>query len=117
MPWDPACYHQFQQERSAPFDDLISLVRIRDGITVIDLGCGTGELTRRLADLLPHSEVLGLDSSPEMLARAEGEARPGLRFVRGTIEEVEGQWDLIFSTAALHWVDGHEALVPRLLSL
>ena len=117
MPWNPERYHQFQQERSQPFVDLLQLVQRREGLRVIDLGCGTGELTRRLADALPGSDVLGLDSSPEMLAKAAQQARPGLRFERGTIETVEGAWDLIFSNAALHWVEHHAALIPRLFSL
>jgi trans-aconitate 2-methyltransferase len=117
MPWNPARYHQFQHERFAPFDDLLSLLKIRKGLSVIDMGCGTGELTRRLADELPESEVVGIDSSPEMLERAREHERAGLRFERGLIETIEGQWDLIFSHAALHWVDDQHALIARLFSL
>jgi len=71
MPWDPERYHQFQKERSPPFDDLVRLIEPRPGMRVVDLGCGTGELTRRLADMLPESEVVGVDSSAEMLEHAE----------------------------------------------
>ena len=117
MPWNPDTYHKFQAERAAPFEDLLGLVRVRPGLRVVDLGCGTGELTRRLADALPDSDVTGLDSSPEMLARAAEYARPGLRFVQGTIEDAGGEWDLIFSHAALQWVPDHAALIPRLLAL
>src|SRR5512143_2095886 len=117
MPWDPERYHQFQRERFAPFEDLLRLVQIRPGLRVVDLGCGTGELTRRLADALPDSTVLGLDASAEMLRRAAEQIRPGLRFELGTIEAVEGSWDLVFSHAAIQWVPDHEFLVPRLLSL
>jgi len=117
MPWNPERYHQFQNERFAPFDDLLQLVQRRAGLRVIDLGCGTGELTRRLADALSGSDVLGLDSSPEMLAKAAAQARPGVRFEVGTIEAAAGEWDLIFSNAALHWVNDHQALIPRLFSL
>src|SRR5574342_332350 len=101
MPWNPEKYHQFQSQRSAPFDDLLKLVEIRPGLRAIDLGCGTGELARRLADSLPESDVLGLDSSPQMLERAEEYARPGLRFELGNQTELSGEWDLIFSNAAL----------------
>jgi trans-aconitate 2-methyltransferase len=82
---------------------------------VIDLGCGTGELTAKLQDALPGCQVLGVDSSAEMLSRAR--PREGLTFERRRIEEVDGQWDLVFSHAAIHWVDDHAALVPRLLGL
>jgi trans-aconitate 2-methyltransferase len=117
MPWDPNTYQKFQAERAAPFVDLLALVRVRPGLRVVDLGCGTGELTRRLADALPGSDVVGLDSSPQMLARAAEHARPGLRFIEGTIETMSGEWDLIFSHAALQWVPDHAALIPRLLAL
>lgn len=117
MPWDPQQYHKFQAERFAPFEDLARQIRVRPGIRALDLGCGTGELTRRLADMLPESDVLGIDSSPQMLAKAEAQARPGLRFELGDLLDVQGEWDLVFSHAVIQWVDGHEALVPRLLAL
>jgi trans-aconitate 2-methyltransferase len=91
------------------------LVDVKPGLRVVDLGCGTGELTRRLADALPDSDVVGIDSSTEMLHKAAKQARPGLRFEVGRIEDVDGEWDLIFSHAALHWVDDHAQLLPRLL--
>ncbi len=117
MPWDPNTYNKFQRERSAPFDDLLSLVKVRPGLRVTDLGCGTGELTRRLADHLPGSDVTGVDNSPQMLSRAAEYARSGLRFELASIEDMGGEWDLIFSHAALQWVDDHATLLPRLLSM
>src|SRR4051794_27528344 len=117
MPWDPDVYKKFERERAAPFADLLALIHPRPGLRVIDLGCGTGELTRRLADALPDSDVLGIDSSPEMLARAAAQARPGLRFEQADLAQVTGAWDLVFSHAAIHWVPDHHALVPRLLGL
>jgi len=116
MPWNPEKYHLFQSQRSAPFDDLLELVDVRPGLRVVDLGCGTGELTRRLADSLPGSDVLGLDSSPQMLERAGEHVRPGLRFERGNQAELGGEWDLIYSNAALQWSENHEQLVPRLFN-
>lgn len=117
MPWNPDRYHQFQAQRAAPFEDALALVNVRSGLTAVDLGCGTGELTRRLADALPDCNLIGLDSSPEMLAKAAAYARPGLRFGQGQIEDYATPADLIFSHAALQWVEGHEALIPRLFGL
>ena len=117
MPWNPDKYHQFQNQRSAPFEDLLQLVEVRSNLKVVDLGCGTGELTRRLADILPDSsDVLGIDSSPQMLERTVEYARPGLRFELGDQTELDGQWDLIISNAALHWSEQHEELIPRLFN-
>lgn len=114
MPWDPERYEQFKKERFDPFDDLVALVRVRSWLRVIDLGCGTGELTRRLADELPDSDVLGIDSSAEMLERSKEFARPGLRFEVRAIEQIDGEYDLIFSNAALQWVPDHNMFFPKL---
>src|SRR5947209_11813782 len=108
MPWDPDRYHLFKRERAAPFEDLLALIRPREGMHVIDLGCGTGELTLRLADALAGSDVVGIDSSPDMLERARELSRPGLRFELGDLQDAGGSWDLIFSHAAIQWVDDHE---------
>jgi trans-aconitate 2-methyltransferase len=117
MTWDPQCYSKFKNERSAPFEDLVKLIKIREGLRVIDLGCGTGELTSRLADLLPGSEVLGIDSSAEMLEQAYSRIRPRLKFEKVSIENVKGDRDLVFSNAAIQWLGGHATLVPRLFSM
>lgn len=117
MPWDPDQYRKFQSQRFAPFDDLFAMVDVRPGLRVIDLGCGTGELTARLAERLPESDVLGIDSSPEMLAQAASLVGPRLRFEHRAIEDAIGRWDLVFSHAALQWLDDHATLVPHLLSL
>jgi trans-aconitate 2-methyltransferase len=116
MPWNPDTYHKFQAERAAPFTDLLSLVNIRSDLRVVDLGCGTGELTARLAEHLPNSRVLGIDNSPQMLERARQYERSDLRFELASIEALDGEWDLIFSHAAIHWVEDHDSLLPRLLS-
>src|SRR5687768_15118897 len=114
MPWDPKQYHKFQAERSAPFFDLISLVEVRPNLKVVDLGCGTGELTRKLADALPHSNVTGLDSSEQMLEKAASLSSPNLRFEHRDQSQLTGEWDLIFSNAALQWSARHAELIPYL---
>lgn len=117
MIWDPDSYNKFQGERERPFEDLFDLLIVRPGLRVIDLGCGTGRLTRLLADRLPESDVLGIDSSARMLAAAREFERPGLRFELRSIEDVAGKWDLVFSHAAIQWLDDHVELIPRLFGL
>ncbi len=117
MPWNPDSYNKFQHERELPFEDLFRLLNVRSGLQVIDLGCGTGRLTRQLADRLPDSAVLDIDSSAQMLAAARGLKRPGLRFESRSIQEAAGEWDLVFSHAALQWLDNHVQLIPRLFAL
>jgi trans-aconitate 2-methyltransferase len=115
--WDPGQYQRFAAERTAPFDDLLALVRPVPGGRVVDLGCGSGELTARLHRHLEAAETLGLDSSPAMLERAEAVAGDGLRFQLGDIADfAEGGWDVIFSNAALHWLPDQESLLERLVA-
>jgi trans-aconitate 2-methyltransferase len=120
--WDPRQYDKFQREREQPFYDLLALVRRSPGMRVVDLGCGTGKLTRVLHERLEARETLGLDRSEKMLEPARAAALPhGLRFEVGTIESFAGEaprgrgpFDLIFSNASYHWVDDHATLLPRL---
>jgi trans-aconitate 2-methyltransferase len=114
MPWEPNQYHKFQAQRLAPFYDLLALVEARPNLKVIDLGCGTGELTRELTDSLPNSDVTGLDSSPQMLEKASSYTSQNLHFVQGDQSELADEWDLIFSNAALHWSENHAELIPNL---
>src|SRR6266851_2495403 len=85
--WDPRQYDRFQREREQPFFDLLALVRRVPGMRVVDLGCGTGKLTRVLHDRLQAGETTGIDRSDRMLAATSADALPeGLRFEVGTIE-------------------------------
>ncbi|RYU95250.1 methyltransferase domain-containing protein [Emticicia agri] len=120
MAWNPDTYNKFKSERFAPFYDCLNLIEIRKRIDVIDLGCGTGELTRKLADALPESNVVGIDSSPEMLNDSKAFENEWLKFALKSIEEQATEntkWDLVFSNAAIQWVYHHEALLPRIISM
>lgn len=116
MAWDPEQYARFRDERAQPFHDLLALVRPRPEMRVVDLGCGPGELTKILHEQLGAQATLGIDSSPEMLAKAEAHAGEGLRFELGDIGAfaADGSLDLVFSNAALHWLPAHETLFARL---
>jgi trans-aconitate 2-methyltransferase len=120
--WDPSQYDKFQREREQPFFDLLSLVRPAVQMRVVDLGCGTGKLTRHMHVQLQARETIGIDRSESMLADTRNIPQPdGLRFEVGTIEGFadaaasgSARYDLIVSNAALHWVDDHERLFGRL---
>lgn len=118
--WDPERYERFREERRQPFLDLLALVRRAEGMRVVDLGCGTGELTAQLHRELGARETVGIDSSAAMLARSGQYASEGLRFEQGDIETwrpaTPGSLELVFSNAALHWVGDHERLFARLAS-
>jgi len=117
--WDVAQYEKFKDERSQPFFDLLALVEPRPDMRSVDLGCGTGELTAILHRQLGCTEMLGIDNSLAMLEKSRAFATDTLRFEQRTIDDFandcdDEHYDLIFSNAALQWVEDHAALLPQL---
>ena len=114
--WNPARYDQFQTERAQPFYDLLALVEPHPSMRVIDLGCGGGALTHELHQRLRAAETVGIDSAARMLADSAQHAAPGLSFLRQDIDDFhpKAAYDLIFSNAALHWMEDHPRLFHRL---
>jgi trans-aconitate 2-methyltransferase len=114
--WNPTQYERFRAEREQPFHDLVALITRRPGGRVVDLGCGTGLLTAALHRELAAAETLGVDSSDAMLERARTLGVPGLEFTHGDISvwQPELPFDVVFSHAALQWVDDHHRLFVRL---
>jgi trans-aconitate 2-methyltransferase len=114
--WNPAQYAKFAGVRLRPALDLLARIDLEAPATVYDLGCGPGRITQLLAERWPRAEVVGLDASPAMLAVARRDF-PALRFVEADLVA----WTpappahLLFSNAALHWLDDHARLLPRLL--
>lgn len=118
--WNPEQYGRYRDERSRPFFDLLAQIELAEPKRVADLGCGPGDLTAVLAARWPRARVRGVDSSPEMLARAEAYALPGrLEFEEADLRgwQPEEPLDLLISNATLQWLPGHEALLPRLAGL
>jgi trans-aconitate 2-methyltransferase len=118
MGWNPSQYQLFSEARLRPALDLLERIDLTEPRQLVDLGCGTGNVTERLAQRWPGARLTGVDSSPAMLA----EARRRLPGVHWTEADLDG-WvpvnapDLIFSNAALHWVGDHARLFPRLLGM
>lgn len=116
--WNPDQYGKFRAERAAPFHDLLALVEPVPAPRVVDLGCGTGDLTRVAHERLGARETVGVDSSAAMLERAAAQAGAGVSFVQGDLGTFSGGgWDVVLSNAAIHWVPDHEALLARLATL
>ncbi|HEY0910234.1 MAG TPA: trans-aconitate 2-methyltransferase [Bradyrhizobium sp.] len=116
--WDSEQYLQFVEERTQPARDLAARVSLAAPRRVIDLGCGPGNSTRVLANRWPLAELTGLDSSAQMIESAR-RADPSRQWIVGDIaawaESPQPSFDVIFSNAALQWVDDHLTLFPRLM--
>jgi trans-aconitate methyltransferase len=91
---------------------LIAELGLQGTERVLDLGCGDGALTARIAALVPRGQVTGIDASRGMIAAALPKACGNLRFVRMDINDLSfsGEFDVAFSNATLHWVKDHQRL-------
>jgi trans-aconitate 2-methyltransferase len=116
MTWSPERYLAFGDERTRPAIDLLARVPLVAAARVVDLGCGPGNSTALLAARWPGAVVTGVDSSTAMLAKARASGVPA-RWVEADIATwtADDPLDLIFANAALHWVEDHATLLPRLL--
>lgn len=114
--WDPQQYLAFSDERARPFHDLLARVASEHPAEIVDLGCGPGTLTAMLATRWPGAHVVGVDSSPEMVAAARAVDR--IDVVQADVREWKPARpvDVLVSNAMLHWVPDHLALLPRLVA-
>jgi trans-aconitate 2-methyltransferase len=115
--WDPSHYLRYADERSRPFFELVGRIGAEQPRRVVDLGCGPGQLTASLAERWPEAEILGIDSSAEMIEAAAAHAGPRVAFQQQDLRDFapQHQVDVIISNAALQWVDDHRNILPRLV--
>ena len=122
--WDPSTYARFAAERRRPFTDLVARLEVAEPRRVVDLGCGPGDLTAWLARRWESADVVGVDTSPRMIERAQGEASADdvsgrLSFELGDLADWRptepGSVDVVVTNAALQWVPGHLDLLPTLV--
>jgi trans-aconitate 2-methyltransferase len=112
MRWDPTQYARYADERSRPFFDLVGRIDAERPQTVVDLGCGSGELTITLAERWPEARVRGIDSSPEMIAKAPAHPRTTFEVADAYEFDATGV-DVLVSNAMLQWVPDHVPLLTR----
>ena len=115
--WDPEHYLTYADERGRPFVELVARVGAEAPRTVVDLGCGPGNLTALLAARWPEAQVTGVDSSPEMVEAARtrhGDLDFEVADLRDWLDRA-GPADVLVSNATLQWVPGHLDLLPALV--
>ncbi len=121
--WDPARYLRYADQRGRPFEDLLARIPADRPRRVADLGCGPGNVTAQLCRRWPEAEVIGVDSSAEMIEAATAGADAQLATEgRLTFERADLRaWqpaepvDVLITNATLQWVPGHLDLLRNLL--
>ena len=116
MRWDPDHYLKFTDQRLRPALDLLARVPLDKAAHVTDLGCGPGTVVPSLAQAFPGAHITGIDTSSEMLDAARlafGDAATWTQADAATWQPDSTQ-DLMYSNAALQWLDDHRTLFPRL---
>ncbi len=113
--WNSTQYLKFKNYRTQPARDLASRIAGANPNTIVDIGCGTGNSTRILREIFPKADILGIDSSPNMLDAAARE-NPDLSFRLCDATALDGKYDILFSNACLQWIPNHNSLLPTLMS-
>ena len=116
--WNPQQYLKFADQRSRPCADLIQHINLESPRAITDMGCGPGNSTAMLARRWPDAQITGLDNSADMIATAR-RTYPHQHWIEADIStwQAAQHVDLIFSNAALQWVDNHAALLPQLMKM
>ncbi len=114
--WSARQYLKFEDERTRPPRDLLAQVLLERPRLVVDLGCGPGNSTELLVERFPRAEVVGIDSSPDMLRKAH-ERLPRCTFIEADMATwmPDPRTDLVFANAALQWVPDHQRVMRALL--
>ena len=117
MQWDAAEYAANSVVQHAWARELIAQLNLRGDEHVLDVGCGDGKVTAEIARAVSRGRVTGVDASPEMIAFAQNTFPPA-QHTNLSFQVTDARHlaaapavDLIFSNAALHWVDDHQAFL------
>ncbi len=117
--WQPELYSRFRRYRAEPVLEILGRLDLGPHENIVDLGCGSGENTIELARRTARSRATGIDSSPAMIEAAmrlrealTPELRERIGFKLGSIADfrASGEYSVVFSNAAFHWVKDHRAI-------
>lgn len=115
--WNPEDYAKNSDAQLKWARELRSHLDLKGNESILDVGCGDGKITADFAVTSPHSRVVGVDSSPQMISYATRtyptSQYPNLSFacVDARSLDFNHEFDFVFSNATLHWVDDHQAFL------
>jgi trans-aconitate 2-methyltransferase len=114
--WDGASYDRISTPQQAWGRGVLGRLALAGDETVLDAGCGSGQVTQMLARRLPRGRVIAVDSSPSMVRAATRRlgARIDVRLADLLELELERTVDAVLSTATFHWIADHDRLFARL---
>jgi trans-aconitate 2-methyltransferase len=115
--WSADQYLKFEDERTRPARDLLAQVPLAQPRLPVDLGCGPATSTALLAARFPGARLVGVDSDPDMLAKAKARL-PAAEYIAADIVDwrPEAGTDLIYANAVFQWVPDHLGQLARLLA-
>lgn len=113
--WNSLQYLKFEKQRTQSARDLLMRIKAYTPHTAADIGCGPGNSTSAITECFPNAELIGIDSSPNMIEKAKTKY-PELKFKLCDALKLEGKYDLLFSNACLQWIPDHAALIPALMN-
>jgi trans-aconitate 2-methyltransferase len=118
--WDPDDYHRHSSAQECIAEDVISGLKVEGNEFILDIGCGDGKVTSKLASLVPQGRVLGIDSSKKMIDFCRKKF-PTSNYTNLEFEHLnaldmkfESNFDLVTSFACLHWVKDHLAVLRNI---
>src|SRR5208337_159739 len=115
MTWSAAQYVKFEDERTRAVRDLVARIPNLRPARAADIGCGPGNSTEVLRERYPEAEIVGLDSSADMIEAAR-KRLPDVAFEVGDIVGWGGEgFDVILANAVIQWIPDHERLLPQLV--
>ena len=112
--WNPDLYLKFNRERIQPSIDLVSRIKFDSPSRIIDIGCGPGNSTQILVQRWPDSKIIGIDSSPAMIEKANKDyPDQNWKILDAEKDEFQGTYDIIFSNATIQWIPDHAGLLKK----
>ena len=116
MTWSAVQYVKFEEERTRPVRDLVARIPLAAPRRAADIGCGPGNSTEVLRGRYPNAGIVGVDSSPDMIAAAR-KRLPDVDFAVADIEDWDGSdFDVLLANAVIQWIPDHEALLSALMA-